>query len=555
VGKAARRLARDQAEALTDNQVALLRSLHPDAPCPVFEAPPPTFLVPFTPKDVREVLSNCCNGVAPGPTGWTEELLLDAMHDENAALDLCAFLTDVANGRVDPSVAERLTRSWLVGIGKPNDPHGVRPIAMGDVFLKVASRVAMQHALSQITRAFEGVQYGVLHKNGAEKIVHWTRAHVRGHPGRVVVTLDFANAFNTPLRVDMQRAVSSLCPAMQGVFYTEYAKPADLLFRRLHASTEVLRSSRGSRQGSAAGPLFFSLTLQHCLEEATAIEGVRVLAFMDDITILANDAPSAARAVHLIVSNAARIGLQVNSKKCSWLSVCDPPDGMCARFIRDTRCTRVLGAFVGVTDADEGKSLRSALSGRDKVFFDRLALLPEAAGSLMLSASGVVRVNYIARTHAPSATEEAVAARDLQVERVWSGWSGVVPDDRCRKLAHLPKKKGGCGFTRYAYLASAAYAASSSAAFELDGVRDQSTLTYDINCKIEAELKANPVVAQHLAMTSLKGAASWMCTPQEKNSVIASQETTPSQQQRTTCFELICSSILLTHLLQHTSGI
>src|SRR5437879_2908154 len=70
-----------------------------------------------------------------------------------------------------------LTASRLIGI--PKKPSGTRPIALGDVILKIAEILVLDSCKKQLARKFHGLQYGVAFKGGCEYIVHQTRDFVR----------------------------------------------------------------------------------------------------------------------------------------------------------------------------------------------------------------------------------------------------------------------------------------------------------------------------------------------------------------------------------------
>ena len=95
------------------------------------------------------------NGSAPGPSGWTGshvQLIAESGSDE-AKSGLCLLTKDICNGVFGGATQQRLLASAMP-IGKPvridpaADPPsldappprpGIRPIAMGEVFVKLAA--------------------------------------------------------------------------------------------------------------------------------------------------------------------------------------------------------------------------------------------------------------------------------------------------------------------------------------------------------------------------------------------------------------------------------
>jgi hypothetical protein len=513
LGRAARTLSRDDTTKLPNDYIAQLRKLHPDGPSPQISQPLPVFAIDFTVEAVRECVRACCSGAAPGPTGWTEELLLDALHDERTALDIAAAITDIANARVTTPLRDRLVRARLMPLAKPGS--GVRPIAMGEVLVKVASRLAMQAAAPEINAFFAGTQYGVASPAGLDTIVHTARDYLRQH-GRqatTMVTLDYANAFNVPSRIAMYNAASAI-PTMRGIFYLEYAQPAELLLLdRKTGETTKLLSRCGSRQGSAAGPLFFCLTLQHALTESNRTPGVLVQAFMDDVTILAPSPELAETAIMALCRHTAPLGLLLNEKKCHVLSLSRPTENMRC-FTVDSGASKLLGAAVGFTDAAEKTLLARETAGKHTSFFRRLQRMCDPCGAAILGVSGVPKITHVVRSHAPEVSIDVAAAFDSEVEAVWTGWSGAAPDADTRTLAHLPRKRGGLGFTRSVWVAPDAYTASANKGLHLAGVQQQSELTNERNRLLAEELSTRSAPHAHLLRVSAEpGSSAWLHHP------------------------------------------
>ena len=90
------------------------------------------------------------------------------------------FILDVMNGTIDESVRKRLVRACLVLIGKANG--GIRPIAIGEVVLKIAGKVLFARYASEINAHFGRLQFGCLHKKGVERVVHTHQRTFRRHP-------------------------------------------------------------------------------------------------------------------------------------------------------------------------------------------------------------------------------------------------------------------------------------------------------------------------------------------------------------------------------------
>ena len=77
-------------------------------------------------------------------------------------------------------------------------------------------------------------------------------------PDRCVVTLDFANAFNTPTRQAMWEAARGI-DELRGIYAVSYEQDAPL---HIVGTNVTLLSRSGSRQGAVDGGIFFSLVIR-----------------------------------------------------------------------------------------------------------------------------------------------------------------------------------------------------------------------------------------------------------------------------------------------------
>ena len=94
---------------------------------------------------------------------------------------------------------------------------------------------------------------------GTEAAVHSLRQWCERNaavPGKVLLKLDFRNAFNSIDRGEVLRAVRERLPCLAPWVEFCYADPT-----RLFLDGAVLRSEEGVQQGVPLGPLLFALAL------------------------------------------------------------------------------------------------------------------------------------------------------------------------------------------------------------------------------------------------------------------------------------------------------
>ena len=205
VSKASRILDQEVAprKLSDDDTIKKLKELHPDHPT-TFSLPPDAPLTAcITSNEIREAGRRMAKGAAPGPTGTTDSIMRLLLDDEICCSSLCHMFTDLINGGLSKEVMHRLKRARIVAIPKPSG--GVRPIAVGETMLKLAEIILLQRYEKTLLPLFAPIQYGVMIKAGCEQIVH--ELSELYHEGCSILSIDLRNAFNSPPRDEIAKAV------------------------------------------------------------------------------------------------------------------------------------------------------------------------------------------------------------------------------------------------------------------------------------------------------------------------------------------------------------
>ena len=209
-----------------------LRQLHPrrqERPVPMEEAAPvlqPPQGSEAEPKEevltdsiIKTAVWSMKRLAAPGPSGWSKELLAPALQEKDSTgpAAVCEVLRRLAYGKVSDAFSPYVYGARLVALKKDTrESDGkIRPIAVGELLTKAASKalyLATAGSLAGILRA-QG-QFGVAVPNELEKIVHSinTLAELATRAGDndfMVVQLDFSNAFNTAARHLIRRELAA----------------------------------------------------------------------------------------------------------------------------------------------------------------------------------------------------------------------------------------------------------------------------------------------------------------------------------------------------------
>ena len=184
-------------------------------------------------QELREAGRRLAKGAAPGPSGTTDGIVRILLDDEVCCSALCHMLLDVINGKVADEVMTRLKRARLVAI--PKADGGIRPVAVGEMFLKLAEVVMLQKYERSLGTLFAPWQYRVSQKSGCESIVHQLQESYM--KGEKILSIDLCNAFNSPYRdhiADSLYSYATLRP-FQRLFHAQYSKPSEW-FRILYSA-------------------------------------------------------------------------------------------------------------------------------------------------------------------------------------------------------------------------------------------------------------------------------------------------------------------------------
>ena len=153
-----------------------------------------------------------------------------------------------------------ITAARVVPIGKPSG--GLRPIAVGDVFRRLAGKLLMNVIIAKTTEHLQPEQVGVQVPNAAETAARKVRLCTKdAKPDKVLLQVDMCNAFGSVDRQKMLAEVKTHCPCL-----FPYAAACYRNANVLMGDGYVLESTRGVQQGDVLGPALFAIALQPVVE-------------------------------------------------------------------------------------------------------------------------------------------------------------------------------------------------------------------------------------------------------------------------------------------------
>lgn len=491
--RAFRSLSQAPLASITSSTIRQLRDLHPTATEQMRAVPANKALeiAAVDPKTLLTLLKRRVNnGAAPGPSGWTgSHLQLIASGSSEQARDgLCLLIRDICNGVFGGATQQRLLASVLMPIGK-KDGRSVRPIAMGEVLVKLAAHYCMSLIEEQLPTLFPRIQFGVKRAGGSEAAAQLTRALFeqsrRQHGTTIALKTDFANAFNAASRARIWDTLLKHpeTEPLWRMFHWAYSDPSALLLydrSRLHTR---LPSSEGVRQGDPFAAFAFALSVQPLYE--AAIDGLsdcHAVSVQDDLTLI-GPAEQVFAAFDRIVAAAPDYHLSLRVEKCAVyvpVSLADEQlmhaevlDGCNTRQLAHSASLESLGVLLGSDDDVRAHCDKAVAELEERFRALRHPAMSVQDAFLLLRSCALPSLAFLTRTVPPELLRPAAQRFDslvrdtflhlmqLQLDRIAT--SGVATAEQLREMISLPLKLGGMGLRPAERVAASAYFASAAA--------------------------------------------------------------------------------------------
>ena len=360
------------------------------------------------------------------------------------------------------------------------------------------------------------LQAGVGVSGGAERVVHavrnWAQRHA-GQPHKVVLKVDFQNAFNSVDRAAVLQAVRQHLPTLGCWADWCYAQPSNLLF-----GDEVVQSACGVQQGDPLGPLLFALALQPSLRAAAGSLDLCV-GYLDDV-VLCGDSVAVAAALLRLQAAAQAAGLQLQPTKCELVMLGGTghivdltafPHGVVPNTSGNFE---LLGAPVGdgafCTEYTRSERVEKAAS-----CLSALADLPDAQTALLLlrHCASYCKIAHAMRVTPPEDHSAALAAFDCSVRECLEQLGGLPLTPASWQQATLGTGAGGLGLRSAVLHAPAAFIASltssASGCAQLDSAFQaaspalaRAVAAYNSDVEPSDQLPASPPVSKQSTLSA-----------------------------------------------------
>lgn len=456
---AARLICSDEAPAMINEETfELLRQKHPVPPLdrPVIHRPNTTPLQ-TTEAEIQQMMRSFPMGSSGGPDGLRPQHVVELVGDPDAGPGLLRAMTALVNlllaGTCPQELRPVLFGGTLFALRKKSG--GLRPIAIGYTWRRLASKCANAYAIPRLTSFLSPKQLGVGIPGGCEAAVHATRRFLANTgPDSVVVKLDLSNAFNSLHRDSMLASVNNVIPELAAYCHLAYAEATCLRF-----GSFVILSQEGAQQGDPLGPLLFCLPLQPVLVQ---LESPLAFGYLDDLT-LGGTPEVVAADVDLIEKGCSKLGLTLNRNKCELIAV-DPEaitENILSQFVHVSPSTaKLLGAPLS---SEEALTSTLDICTTDLgVALDKLPYIARQDALLILRCSlGSPRLMHILRS-SPCHGHPRLEAYDELLRAGFERILNVSLTDEQWTQASLPIRMGGLGIRRVSSLALPAFLASAA---------------------------------------------------------------------------------------------
>lgn len=484
--KAIQTLSQTGAKTSSVQTLAELRELHPSARAEMKGAREESTHAPVSVDQQiiqKLILKRMCSASAPGPSGWTGELLAVLIRERECGLGIAAIVRDICNGVFEGSIRDRLTASCVIGIEKSDG--SVRPIAMGEVLYKLAGMYLVSMIPDAACSLFPTVQYGVGIPAGTEKAFHNAVVALRygpreermdvtperkdGEPRRIAICCDIRNAFNSISRQKIFEALEAepKCAHMLPFYQWAYRKPSLLLHYNGSKLIGTLSSEEGVKQGDPMGALLFALGIHDLVSHLNDdLPAVQVFAYLDDLTMVGPH-QQLKEAFLKLQEGLPTLSLTLNMRKSYVLDLerncqqsAELADSVGLNLLHEGT---LLGAAVG-SDRFVKKSVRAkANEARPLLQLMSSRNFPAQPALILLRVSRMFTMHYLARLIPPRLAKFGMRLFDQHIQATFQQLARIPPGQFLAAHVdrmYLPVALGGFGLVRMEQRSPASYLAS-----------------------------------------------------------------------------------------------
>ena len=343
-----------------------------------------------------------------------------------------------------------------------------QPIAVSNVFHRLASKIAAKRVIPGLQRQLPPVQLGVGVSGGCKAAAHTVRAFVQSPvaPGKnVLVKLDMKNAFNTLRRNHFLELCLSRAPSILRLISTAYATSSHLVI-----GNETILSETGVQQGDPLGPVLFALAVDEIARSARSTINIW---YLDDATI-GGPVESVCEDLRRIITMLSDIGLKANSTKSEVSNVsCDNfqsvllaiESALPGNTVTEREDLNILGAPININDCRTGvlKKCLSVMSCRQE------SIDAHPGFFILRNCNSMPRLLFKLRISPCYRLHSELTQFDKTLRQATSTVCNVKFDDTGWQQSTLLVAQGGLGLSSAVNVSLPAYASTIKATRQLVG--------------------------------------------------------------------------------------
>ena len=371
-----------------------------------------------------------------------------------AITNLCNFSVE---GQINAEICPDFYGATLIALRKSGG--GIRPIAVGNTFRRLTAKLACLTVKENISQYFHPYQLGFGTPRGCEAIIHSVRTFLQLNEmsNKILLKLDFKNAFNTVERDSMLQAIREQTPKMYAFMWQAYRYPSNLYY-----GSDVILSQTGVQQGDPAGPLLFSLVLHSVIMN---MKSQLNLYYLDDGTL--GDHPhTVLNDLQILIMACRTIGLEINPDKCEIYFCSERDDAVVSAFqniapgIRvATKSTLTLLGSPLMMDA-VAVTADQKLMELKRLYAGLLGINSHVAYFLLKNCLLIPKLNYFLRTTPLWLFPSFLSLADELTKNCLESLLNLRLEDNSWTLACLPIKFGGLGIRKLSDICVPAFLAS-----------------------------------------------------------------------------------------------
>ncbi|KAE8737278.1 hypothetical protein FOCC_FOCC017260, partial [Frankliniella occidentalis] len=315
---------------------------------------------PPTREEVTSVLSSMKRGKAAGADGITTELFLAG---GEAIIDaLTALMVRIWEEESIPAAWEEAVITMLhKGKGGVYDCDNYRGLSLLNTGYKVCSTLILRRLEFYAEAATSEYQAGFRKNRSTTDHIYALRVLLARRKEFQQEThmlfVDFAKAYDSVDREVLWRRLAELdIPQKLIIMMQALSRSTRNRVRAMGFLSDCFETTSGVRQGDSLSPQLFNLALESAVRRVLQLlhPDVLLLAYADDIVIVANSAQQLSAAMAALVEKCAEIGLRVNHGKTKYMRSAPAQDGpspplqVADQTYEAVRVFRYLGSMITV---------------------------------------------------------------------------------------------------------------------------------------------------------------------------------------------------------------